>query len=209
MGVDHTLGSWPGERHVGPAAAATTQDVDSIEEDDSTVVRCLQDYVDEITNPMCKQQVRCAPPTRLPHILFALLKRSPCPRCQGVAGLAFAAFAPRTAVAREGRIASRAERAVRVLREQVRKYQELAAEDIRFDVPLAEACYADRQSYCANVPPVSRANTCFAQPPPRPQACGAGPRMHGRVLAREGERLRIFTSSVARAMERCADRGGC
>lgn len=37
---------------------------------------------------------------------------------------------------------------------QVKKYLQLAAQDIRFDVPLAEACYEDRQKYCANVPPV-------------------------------------------------------
>ncbi|KAG2452551.1 hypothetical protein HYH02_002788 [Chlamydomonas schloesseri] len=38
---------------------------------------------------------------------------------------------------------------------QVKKYLQLAAQDIRFDVPLAEACYEDRQKYCANVPPGS------------------------------------------------------
>lgn len=38
---------------------------------------------------------------------------------------------------------------------QVKKYVSLAAQDIRFDVPLAEACYEDRQKYCARVPPVS------------------------------------------------------
>ena len=37
---------------------------------------------------------------------------------------------------------------------QVKKYVVLAAGDIRFDVPLAEACYEDRQKFCANVPPV-------------------------------------------------------
>lgn len=40
-------------------------------------------------------------------------------------------------------------------KEQVKKYQELAAEDIRFDVPLAEACYDDRVKYCQSVPPGS------------------------------------------------------
>ena len=30
---------------------------------------------------------------------------------------------------------------------------ELASSDIRFDVPLADACYEDRRSYCAAVPP--------------------------------------------------------
>lgn len=68
-------------------------DIDTVDNDDSSVIRCLQDYVEELTNPTCKQQVR--------------------------------------------------------------KYQELAAEDIRFDVPLADACYQDRQSYCSNVPPGS------------------------------------------------------
>ena len=38
---------------------------------------------------------------------------------------------------------------------QVKKYVVLASQDIRFDVPLAEACYEDRQKFCANVPPVS------------------------------------------------------
>lgn len=37
---------------------------------------------------------------------------------------------------------------------QVKKYVQLASQDIRFDVPLAEACYEDRQKFCANVPPV-------------------------------------------------------
>jgi Golgi apparatus protein 1 len=37
---------------------------------------------------------------------------------------------------------------------QVAKYQELAAQDIRMDVPLADACYEDRVSYCSAVPPV-------------------------------------------------------
>ena len=32
---------------------------------------------------------------------------------------------------------------------------ELASSDIRFDVPLADACYEDRRSYCAAVPPGS------------------------------------------------------
>ena len=38
---------------------------------------------------------------------------------------------------------------------QVRKYQQLAGEDIRFDVPLADACYEDRLKVCGSVPPVS------------------------------------------------------
>lgn len=37
---------------------------------------------------------------------------------------------------------------------QVHKYVELAAQDIRFDVPLADACYEDRMKLCASVPPV-------------------------------------------------------
>ncbi|KXZ55868.1 hypothetical protein GPECTOR_2g1419 [Gonium pectorale] len=68
-------------------------DVDSLETEDVSVVKCLQDYMNEITNPMCKSLVK--------------------------------------------------------------KYKELAAEDIRFDVPLAEACFEDRQRLCANVPPGS------------------------------------------------------
>lgn len=38
---------------------------------------------------------------------------------------------------------------------QVHKYLELAAEDLRFDVSLADACYKDRVTLCAKVPPVS------------------------------------------------------
>lgn len=38
---------------------------------------------------------------------------------------------------------------------QVKKYVVLSSQDIRFDVPLAEACYDDRQKFCANVPPGS------------------------------------------------------
>ncbi|GLI58992.1 hypothetical protein VaNZ11_000814 [Volvox africanus] len=38
---------------------------------------------------------------------------------------------------------------------QVKKYLQLASQDIRFDVPLAEACYEDRQKFCADVPPGS------------------------------------------------------
>ncbi len=40
---------------------------------------------------------------------------------------------------------------------QVRKYQELAAEDIRFDAPLADACFEDRNKFCQDVPSVRRA----------------------------------------------------
>lgn len=36
----------------------------------------------------------------------------------------------------------------------VHKYQELAAQDIRFNPSLADACYQDRKDLCANVPPV-------------------------------------------------------
>ncbi len=32
---------------------------------------------------------------------------------------------------------------------------EYASSDIRFDVPLADACFEDRQEFCANVPPGS------------------------------------------------------
>lgn len=38
---------------------------------------------------------------------------------------------------------------------RVLKVMEYAASDIRFDVPLAEACYEDRQDFCASVPPGS------------------------------------------------------
>jgi len=37
----------------------------------------------------------------------------------------------------------------------VKQYQNLAAQDIRFDAPLADACYDDRAKLCANVAPVS------------------------------------------------------
>ncbi|EFJ50973.1 hypothetical protein VOLCADRAFT_103617 [Volvox carteri f. nagariensis] len=40
-------------------------------------------------------------------------------------------------------------------RATVKKYKELSAEDIRFNVPLAEACFEDRQRLCANIPPGS------------------------------------------------------
>jgi hypothetical protein len=38
----------------------------------------------------------------------------------------------------------------------VYEYQQLASQDIRFDVPLADACHSDRQTLCANVPPVRK-----------------------------------------------------
>lgn len=38
---------------------------------------------------------------------------------------------------------------------RVQKIMEYASSDIRFDVPLADACYEDRQEFCANVPPGS------------------------------------------------------
>lgn len=38
---------------------------------------------------------------------------------------------------------------------QVLKYQQLASEDFRFDVPLADACYEDRQKLCGHIPPGS------------------------------------------------------
>ena len=40
------------------------------------------------------------------------------------------------------------------MHDQVKKYQELAAENIRFDAPLADACFEDRQRFCGSVPPV-------------------------------------------------------
>lgn len=40
----------------------------------------------------------------------------------------------------------------------VYEYQQLAAQDIRFDVPLADACHTDRQKLCGNVPPVRGAD---------------------------------------------------
>ena len=38
---------------------------------------------------------------------------------------------------------------------RVQKIMEYASSDIRFDVPLAEACFEDRQEFCGNVPPGS------------------------------------------------------
>ena len=38
---------------------------------------------------------------------------------------------------------------------RVHKIMEYASTDIRFDVPLANACYEDRQDFCSNVPPGS------------------------------------------------------
>ena len=35
---------------------------------------------------------------------------------------------------------------------RVQKIMEYASSDIRFDVPLAEACFEDRQEFCASVP---------------------------------------------------------
>lgn len=42
---------------------------------------------------------------------------------------------------------------------RVHSYLELAAQDIRFDVPLADACHADRLKLCSSVPPVRRRHT--------------------------------------------------
>jgi hypothetical protein len=36
----------------------------------------------------------------------------------------------------------------------VQQYQVLASQDVRFDVPLADACHDDRATLCASVPPV-------------------------------------------------------
>jgi len=36
----------------------------------------------------------------------------------------------------------------------VKQYQQLAAQDIRFNSRLAEACHEDRSKHCANVPAV-------------------------------------------------------
>jgi hypothetical protein len=48
---------------------------------------------------------------------------------------------------------------------QVHKYVELAAQDIRFDVQLADACYNDRMTLCAAVPPVSLPMFLYAARP--------------------------------------------
>jgi Golgi apparatus protein 1 len=39
-------------------------------------------------------------------------------------------------------------------RSLVKQYQALASQDVRFNVPLAEACFDDRTKLCADVPPV-------------------------------------------------------
>jgi Golgi apparatus protein 1 len=49
---------------------------------------------------------------------------------------------------------------------QVRKYQELAAQDIRFNPRLADACVQDRMDLCAHVPLVSAA-CCICSVPVR------------------------------------------
>lgn len=38
---------------------------------------------------------------------------------------------------------------------RVHKIMEYASSDIRFDVPLADACYEDREAFCDNVAPGS------------------------------------------------------
>lgn len=50
-------------------------------------------------------------------------------------------------------------------RAQVHKYQELAAQDIRFNPSLADACFEDRTTLCANVPPVRPAAARSLQGP--------------------------------------------
>jgi hypothetical protein len=40
------------------------------------------------------------------------------------------------------------------IEQQVKKYIELASQNIQFDVTLAEACFEDRQKFCKAVPPV-------------------------------------------------------
>lgn len=71
---------------------ACCQEMDGLDGEESSTTRCLQDYIEEISNPQC--------------------------------------------------------------RDMVQRYKQLAAEDIRFDVPLADACASDRKSLCANIPPV-------------------------------------------------------
>lgn len=60
-----------------------------------------------------------------------------------------------------------------VCKSQVRHYQQLAAEDIRFDIPLADACYEDRQKLCANVPPVRPFEIIFCSLCAVPTVCWA------------------------------------
>lgn len=48
-------------------------------------------------------------------------------------------------------------------RAQVHKYQQLAAQDIRFNPSLADACFEDRTTLCANVPPVRPASCSLHQ----------------------------------------------
>ena len=42
---------------------------------------------------------------------------------------------------------------------QVKKLTERASQDIRFDEPLADACYEDRARLCVGVQPVRHAST--------------------------------------------------
>jgi len=52
---------------------------------------------------------------------------------------------------------------------RVLKIMEYASSDIRFDVPLAEACFDDRQDFCSGVPPGSaRVIRCLQDKCPRP-----------------------------------------
>jgi hypothetical protein len=59
-------------------------------------------------------------------------------------------------------------------RAQVRKYQELAAQDIRFNPRLADACFQDRMDLCAHVPPVS-ATACIRRTCAHWQSCSGQP----------------------------------
>jgi hypothetical protein len=67
----------------------------------------------------------------------------------------------------------------------VQHYKRLAAQDIRFDVPLADACYDDRKTLCAAVPPVSLGRASLLRSG-RELSLAAGPGVAGRRLRSRG-----------------------
>jgi Golgi apparatus protein 1 len=43
------------------------------------------------------------------------------------------------------------------------EYQKLAAQDVRFDVPLADACMNDRVKFCGKIQPVGGGGVAWLQ----------------------------------------------
>lgn len=141
-----------------------TQNLEDIDVHDSTVINCLQDFSTEIKSEMCKEQV-CGPRCRGREASQGEMEGEAVAVVRATVALEAALVRGATRqevevqVKRYDRSLASAHRHARAsacaLLRQVRKYVSLAAQDIRFDVPLAEACYEDRQKYCARVPPVS------------------------------------------------------